>query len=41
VVYLLGHARLAPALPAALAVALAAQVLGRYLFYVDGLRREL
>jgi DMSO reductase anchor subunit len=41
VVLLLSGARFTPALVAAFAVALAAQVLGRYLFYVDGLRREL
>jgi DMSO reductase anchor subunit len=41
VVLLLSDARLAPVLVATFAVALAAQVLGRYLFYVDGLRREL
>lgn len=33
--------RATPALAAAFALALAAQVLGRYLFYVDGPRREL
>ena len=41
VALLLSDARFAPALLAAFAVALAAQVLGRYLFYVDGLRRAL
>jgi DMSO reductase anchor subunit len=41
VVLLLSGARFAPALVATFAVALAAQVLGRYLFYVDGLRRAL
>jgi anaerobic dimethyl sulfoxide reductase subunit C (anchor subunit) len=41
VVLLLSGARFTPALIATFAVALAAQVLGRYLFYVDGLRREL
>jgi DMSO reductase anchor subunit len=41
VVLVLSDARFAPALVAAFAVALAAQVLGRYLFYVDGLRRAL
>jgi anaerobic dimethyl sulfoxide reductase subunit C (anchor subunit) len=41
VVLLLSDARFAPALVATFAVALAAQVLGRYLFYVDGLRRAL
>jgi len=41
VVLLLSDARFAPALVATFAVALAAQVLGRYLFYVNGLRREL
>jgi DMSO reductase anchor subunit len=41
VVLLLSDARFAPALLAACAMALAAQVLGRYLFYADGLRREL
>jgi DMSO reductase anchor subunit len=41
VALLLSDARFAPALLAAFVVALAAQVLGRYLFYVDGLRRDL
>jgi anaerobic dimethyl sulfoxide reductase subunit C (anchor subunit) len=41
VLLLLSDARFAPALLAAFAAALAAQVLGRYLFYVDGLRRAL
>ena len=41
VVLLLSDARFAPALVATFAVALAAQVLGRYLFYMDGLRRAL
>ena len=41
VLLLLSDTRFAPALLATFAVALAAQVLGRYLFYMDGLRRSL
>jgi len=41
VALLLSDARFAPALVATFVVALAAQVLGRYLFYMEGLRRAL